>query len=106
MLPPIITKVIQEDNKDAWVTLAAPSLGSTLNLEPNLRWYSYYRFRECILLTAQNGGTGSRLNFSYEALAQQKTNMRAALGRMIDVDVAEESTNLSKYNVLSQAAAE
>jgi flagellin len=31
--------------------------------------------------------------------------MRAALGRMIDVDVAEESTNLSKYNVLSQAAA-
>jgi flagellin-like hook-associated protein FlgL len=24
---------------------------------------------------------------------------------MVDVDVAEESTNLSKYNVLSQAAA-
>jgi flagellin len=31
--------------------------------------------------------------------------MRAALGRMIDVDVAEETTNLAKYQVLSQAAA-
>ena len=31
--------------------------------------------------------------------------MRAALGRMIDVDIAEESTNLAKYNVLSQGAA-
>ena len=45
------------------------------------------------------------LHFAYENLAQQKTNMRAALGRMIDVDIAEESTNLATYNVLSQAAA-
>ena len=28
-----------------------------------------------------------------------------ALGRMIDVDIAEETTNLATYNVLSQAAA-
>jgi flagellin len=56
-------------------------------------------------LRAQNGGAGSRLNFAYENLAQQKTNMRAALGRMIDVDIAQESTNLATYNVLSQAAA-
>ena len=28
-----------------------------------------------------------------------------ALGRMVDVDVAEESTSLATYNVLSQAAA-
>jgi len=31
--------------------------------------------------------------------------MRAALGRMVDVDMAEESTNLAKYSFLSQAAA-
>jgi flagellin-like hook-associated protein FlgL len=29
--------------------------------------------------------------------------MRAALGRMVDVDFAEETTNLAKYQVLSQA---
>ena len=56
-------------------------------------------------LRAQNGGAGSRLHFAYENLAQQRTNMRAALGRMVDVDIAEETTNLATYNVLSQAAA-
>ena len=31
--------------------------------------------------------------------------MRAALGRMVDVDIAEETTNLVKYSILNQAAA-
>ena len=56
-------------------------------------------------LRAQNGGVHSRLAFNAESLTQQKTNMRAALGRMVDVDMAEETTNLAKYSVLSQASA-
>jgi len=56
-------------------------------------------------LRAQNGGSQSRLAFNLESLGQQKTNMRAALGRIVDVDMAEESTNLSKYSILSQASA-
>ena len=56
-------------------------------------------------LRAQNGGTHSRLAFNAESLASQKTNMRAALGRMVDVDIAEETTNLAKYSILNQAAA-
>ena len=56
-------------------------------------------------LRAQNGGTHSRLAFNSESLVAQKTNMRAALGRMVDVDMAEETTNLAKYSFLSQAAA-
>jgi len=56
-------------------------------------------------LRAQNGGTHSRLAFNAESLAAQKTNMRAALGRMVDVDIAEETTNLAKYSILNQAAA-
>ena len=44
---------------------------------------------------AQNGSAGSKVELlAYENLAQQKTNMRAALGRMVDVDIAEESTKL------------
>jgi len=56
-------------------------------------------------LRAQNGGTHSRLAFNLDSLGQQKTNMRAALGRIVDVDIAEESTNLAKYSILNQAAA-
>ena len=56
-------------------------------------------------LRAQNGGSHSRLAFNAEALSTQKTNMRAALGRMVDVDIAEETTNLAKYSILNQAAA-
>ena len=57
------------------------------------------------VLRAQNGGTHSRLAFNAETLSLQKTNMRAALGRMVDVDIAEETTNLAKYSILNQAAA-
>ena len=56
-------------------------------------------------LRAQNGGVQSRLSFNLQSLAQQKTNMRSALGRIVDADIAEETTQLSKYQVLSQAAA-
>ena len=56
-------------------------------------------------LRAQVGGTMSRVTFSAENIAAQKTNMKAALGRIVDVDIAEESTNLAKYNILTQASA-
>jgi len=56
-------------------------------------------------LRAQNGGGMSRLNFAAETLAAQETNVRAAVGRIEDVDIAEESSNLAKYSILTQAAA-
>jgi flagellin len=56
-------------------------------------------------LRSQNGGTQSRLTFNLNSIASQKTNMRAALGRVVDVDIAEETTNLAKYSILQQSAA-
>ena len=56
-------------------------------------------------LRAQNGGGMSRLTFAADSLSVQQTNIRAALGRIEDVDIAEESSNLSKYSILTQAAA-
>jgi flagellin len=99
------TTGISKENAAAWVTLAAPSLGSTINLDQISVGVFIKTLENVSFLRAQNGGAGSRLHFAYENLAQQKTNMRAALGRMIDVDIAQESTNLATYNVLSQAAA-
>ena len=47
----------------------------------------------------------SRLSFAADSLSVQQTNIRATLGRIEDVDIAEESANLSKYSILAQAAA-
>jgi len=99
------TSGIEKNNGTAWVTLAAPSLASTINLDQISVGVFITTLENVSFLRAQNGGAGSRLHFAYENLAKQRTNMRAALGRMIDVDIAEESTNLAKYNVLSQGAA-
>ena len=56
-------------------------------------------------LRAQIGGTMSRVTFASDNIALQKTNMKAALGRIVDVDIAEESMELAKYNILMQASA-
>ena len=56
-------------------------------------------------LRAQGGGSMSRLTFSADSLASQETNIRAAVGRIEDVDIAAESANLAKYSILTQAAA-
>ncbi len=56
-------------------------------------------------LRAQNGASSSQLQHGYDNLAKQKTNLDAGVGRIMDVDVASESTRLAKYNVLVQASA-
>ena len=56
-------------------------------------------------LRAQNGATQSRLSFASDNIVRQATNMEAAYGRIMDVDIAAESTRLAKYNVLKQASA-
>ena len=56
-------------------------------------------------LRAENGGSVSRLQFAQESAAQQRTNLEAANGRIVDVDIASESTLLAKYNILVQASA-
>lgn len=56
-------------------------------------------------LRAQAGGSMTRLTFSADALSSMETNMRAAIGRIEDVDIAEETANLAKYSILTQASA-
>ena len=56
-------------------------------------------------LRAENGGQVSRLQYAQEDVLAQKTNLEAANGRIMDVDIARESTELAKYNILVQASA-
>lgn len=54
---------------------------------------------------AQNGAQQSRLQFAQEQLTVNQTNLEAASSRIVDVDVAAESTQLARYNILQQAGA-
>ena len=56
-------------------------------------------------LRAENGAVMSQLRNGYENLSSQKTNMRQGYSRIMDVDIASESTRLAKYNVLTQSSA-
>jgi flagellin len=93
------------DDDTKWVTFASTTTSGTLALDEISVGVITQVLENIAFLRAQNGGTASRLAFNAESLVTQKTNMRAALGRMVDVDIAEETTNLAKYSVLSQASA-
>jgi len=90
---------------DFKATFATASGGDLLDLDDISVGVITKALENVSYLRSQNGGTQSRLTFNMESLTQQKTNMRAALGRIVDVDIAEESTNLAKYSILNQAAA-
>jgi flagellin len=52
---------------------------------------------------AANGAAQSRLGFAGEVLTVNKTNLEAANSRIVDVDVASESTQLARWNILVQS---
>jgi flagellin len=54
-------------------------------------------------IRANNGAEQSRLTFAADMLAVNKTNLEAANSRILDVDVADESTKLARFNILQQA---
>jgi len=56
-------------------------------------------------LRSENGASVSRLQFAEEAAQQRRTNLEAAHGRIMDVDIAAESTALAKHTILVQASA-
>jgi flagellin-like hook-associated protein FlgL len=53
---------------------------------------------------AQNGAEMQRLNVSAEMLQANHTNFEAAHSRLADVDIARESTQFAKNNILVQSA--
>jgi flagellin len=54
-------------------------------------------------LRATNGSEQVRLTFAADMLEVNKTNLEAANGRITDVDIASESANLARMNILQQA---
>jgi len=54
-------------------------------------------------MRATNGSEQSRLGFASELVTVNKANLEAATSRITDVDVATESTQLARWNILVQA---
>ena len=54
-------------------------------------------------MRATNGAQQSRLSFAGDLLAINRVNLESANSRIIDVDVASESANLARLNILQQA---
>ncbi|HEY4246628.1 MAG TPA: flagellin [Lacunisphaera sp.] len=54
-------------------------------------------------MRAVNGSEQSRLGFASELVTTNKANLEAANSQIIDVDVASESTQLARWNILVQA---
>ena len=54
-------------------------------------------------MRAANGSEQSRFGFAHELITTNKANLEAATSRILDVDVAAESTQLARWNILTQA---
>jgi flagellin len=87
------------------ISFAAASSGEVWDLDAVSMGVFQKAIENTAYLRAHVGGQMSRLSFAADTLSVQQTNVRAALGRIEDVDIAEESSNLSKYSILTQAAA-
>jgi flagellin-like hook-associated protein FlgL len=92
-------------NDDYYITLAVTSTENALDLSQVSAGVFETAIENVVFLRAQSGGGMTRLNFALDSIATQETNMKSALGRIEDVDIAEESANLARYSILMQASA-
>ena len=86
-------------------SFASADNASTINLSDISVGVFTQAIQNIATLRADNGASMSRLRFAGEEMALQETNLIAANGRIVDVDIAAESTRMAKYNVLVQASA-
>ncbi len=86
-------------------SFASTNAVSTINLSDISVGVFTQAIQNVATLRADNGASMSRLRFAGEEMGMQETNLIAANGRIVDVDIAAESTRLAKYNVLVQASA-
>jgi flagellin-like hook-associated protein FlgL len=91
--------------RDDYITLAKDSDSNLLNIADVSSAAFESAISNIVFLRAQAGAGMSRLQFSADSIATQETNMKSALGRIEDVDIAMESANLAKYSILMQASA-
>ena len=89
-----MNSLISQDSAGAYtLSLATPGALGTVNSA----------IQQIAGARATVGASESRLNLASTTLSVASENLSAAVSRIQDVDVAQESTQLAKYNVLVQA---
>ena len=94
------------DTRDkAQLVLQATSLGNTNVASSGLSLNTVLTdaMNEMAKYRAANGAEQNGIGFATELLNVNKLNLEAATGRIVDVDVAEESTQLARWTTLTQA---
>ena len=87
------------------ITVAASIASSAIDIGDISVSFFTKALENIATLRAENGATMTRLQFAEDHLRLSSANLEAANSRIMDVDVATESTALAKYNILSQASA-
>jgi flagellin len=100
-----VTEPTDNNSANDYITFAKDSANNLLTLENVSTAAIQGAIENVVFLRAQAGAGMSRLQFSADSIASQETNMRSALGRIEDVDIAMETANLAKYSILMQASA-
>jgi len=93
-----ITNTASTGNADANVM----DITSTTNAELAVD-YIQDAIQNLATLRANNGAEQSRLSFAADMLSINKINLESANSRIVDVDVASESSQLARFNILQQA---
>jgi len=102
---PVVTIGTDDSPGSVQLLIQAGSLGD-LNVESSgldLNTVLTNAQNEFAQYRAYNGAEQNGINFAAELLTLNKANLEAAVGRIVDVDVAEESTQLAKWTTLTQA---
>ena len=87
------------------VTLAASVASTAIDISTLGISFFNKALENVATLRAENGATMARFGFAEDHLRLSKSNLESANSRIMDVDVASESTRLAKFNILSQASA-
>jgi flagellin len=103
--PSLGSAIHSSANSSTIFTFATATTGSAISLGAIDAAVYTKALENIATLRAENGGSVSRLMFSEEAASQRRTNLEAAHGRIMDVDIAQESTALAKHSILVQASA-
>jgi len=95
--------------KNPWYTSGGSFTEIKDELVDNIESISVEEFTNIIQKVAdaraENGAEQQRVQSSYELQSTNLVNLEAAHGRIMDIDVALESTRFAKHNVLVQASA-
>jgi flagellin-like hook-associated protein FlgL len=99
------TLVINPDDEGATTSLIADSQRTDLKYSNSAAYafLSQEALQQIADMRAQNGAEMSRINFAQDLLNINATNLEAANSRIMDVDVASESSQLARFQILQQA---